>query len=309
MAEYTSNYNLEKPAETEFYDVAVQNGNMDKIDEAIASIDTAKADAKSTLADGDAVSIVDSADSSKTKRVLWSTFKSALGQLFVPLTRKINNKALSSDLNLTGEDIPTSDTDSTSISSQLSNKVPFFSTAVANAPIATARNLPSFFGFETTCTDIPITASGCGLTLSPWSDGIWGTQIISINRDLYYRQYSDYGNSVQEWLPIATSTPPEGYNLPLSDGISVQDGLTAVYRKNQFGEVVVHGDLVGQMQNGSVIATLPAGFRPIYTLEMPATCDFTAGRIQVNSAGEIRVTSQLSECSSLYFLAVFVAEG
>lgn len=189
----------------------------------------------------------------------------------------------------------------------MSNKVPFSSTPVANAPIATARNLPSFFGFETTCTDIPITASGCGLTLSPWSDGIWGTQIISINRDLYYRKYSDYGNSVQEWLPIATSTPPEGYNLPLSDGISVQDGLSAVYSKNQFGQVVVHGDLVGQMQNGSVIATLPAGFRPVYTLEMPATCDFTAGRIQVNNAGEIRVISQLSECSSLYFLAVFVA--
>lgn len=97
--------------------------------------------------------------------------------------------------------------------------------------------------------------------------------------------------------------------MPLSDGISVQGGLSAVYSKNQFGEVVVHGDLVGQMQNGSVIATLPVGFRPIYTLEMPATCDFTAGRIQVNSAGEIRVMSQLSECSSLYFLAVFVAGG
>lgn len=97
--------------------------------------------------------------------------------------------------------------------------------------------------------------------------------------------------------------------MPLSDGISVQGGLSAVYSKNQFGEVVVRGDLVGQMQNGSVIATLPAGFRPIYTFEMPATCDFTAGRIQVNSAGEIRVISQLSECSSLCFLAVFVAGG
>ena len=97
--------------------------------------------------------------------------------------------------------------------------------------------------------------------------------------------------------------------MSLSDGISIQEGLSAVYSKDQFGKVVVHGNLVGQMQNGSVIATLPAGFRPIYTLEMPATCDFTAGRIQVNSAGEIRVMSQLSECSSLYFLAVFVAGG
>lgn len=108
---------------------------------------------------------------------------------------------------------------------------------------------------------------------------------------------------------IATTTPPEGYNLSLSDGISVQDGLSAIYSKNQFGQVVVHGNLVGQMQNGSVIATLPAGFRPIYTLEMPATCDFTAGRIQVNNAGEIRLITQLSECNSLYFLAVFVAGG
>lgn len=108
---------------------------------------------------------------------------------------------------------------------------------------------------------------------------------------------------------IATTTPPEGYNLPLSDGISVQDGLSAIYSKNQFGQVVVHGNLVGQMQNGSVIAALPAGFRPIYTLEMSATCDFTAGRIQVNNAGEIRLITQLSECNSLYFLAVFVAGG
>lgn len=108
---------------------------------------------------------------------------------------------------------------------------------------------------------------------------------------------------------FVTATPQEGYNLPLSDGISVQDGLTAIYSKNQFGQVVVHGNLAGQMQKNSVIATLPAGFRPIYTLEMPATCDFTAGRIQVNSAGEISVKSQLSECSSLYFLAVFVAGG
>ena len=138
-------------------------------------------------------------------------------------------------------------------------------------------------------------------TLKTWHDG------NGYKTTVYVRsKYPEWGAG---WQKLATATPPEGYNLPLSDGISVQDGLSAVYNKNQFGEVVVHGDLVGQMQNGSVIATLPAGFRPIYTLEMPATCDFTAGRIQVNSAGEIIVISQLSECSSLCFLAVFVAGG
>lgn len=37
MAEFTTNYNLEKPAQNEFYNVDVQNQNMDKIDTAIAA--------------------------------------------------------------------------------------------------------------------------------------------------------------------------------------------------------------------------------------------------------------------------------
>jgi len=36
MAEFTTNYNLEKPAQNEFYNVEVQNQNMDKIDAALA---------------------------------------------------------------------------------------------------------------------------------------------------------------------------------------------------------------------------------------------------------------------------------
>lgn len=170
----------------------------------------------------------------------------------------------------------------------------------------------SLFGFSNTCPDDPYDgSSGVGITIPGWGNGVWGTQIVFDynGRAPFFRTFFSFGQSVGDWIKLATATPPEGYNLPLSDGISIQEGLSAVYSKDQFGQVVVHGDLVGQMQNGSVIATLPAGFRPIYTLEMPATCDFTAGRIQVNNAGEIRVMSQLSECSSLYFLAVFVAGG
>ena len=76
---------------------------------------------KNSIADADAVAVVDSADDSKTKRVLWSTIKAALNQLFVPLTRKINSKALSADVTLTGDDIKTSASDSTTLSSSLSN--------------------------------------------------------------------------------------------------------------------------------------------------------------------------------------------
>lgn len=38
MADYTQNLNLEKPANSDFYDIGVANGNMDKIDAEIGSV-------------------------------------------------------------------------------------------------------------------------------------------------------------------------------------------------------------------------------------------------------------------------------
>lgn len=77
---------------------------------------------KSTLADGDALLMQDSAAESATKRVLWSTIKALLAQVFVPLARKVNNKPLSADINLTGADIAVSGSDTTALSSALANR-------------------------------------------------------------------------------------------------------------------------------------------------------------------------------------------
>ena len=80
------------------------------------------AEIKGNLVNDDAAVITDSQANNKTKRVFWSDIKELLGGLFVPLTRKVNNKALSSDVTLTGADINVSGTDATSISTALSNK-------------------------------------------------------------------------------------------------------------------------------------------------------------------------------------------
>ena len=40
MANYTPNYNLKKPIDSEYYDVADQNGNMDKIDTALSTLNS-----------------------------------------------------------------------------------------------------------------------------------------------------------------------------------------------------------------------------------------------------------------------------
>ncbi|HJC21360.1 MAG TPA: pyocin knob domain-containing protein [Candidatus Butyricicoccus avicola] len=235
----------------------------------------------------------------------------------VPTARTVNGKAMSADVTLTGDDIPTSASDPTTISSQLSNRLRLPIAIPANASLNDYVSPGMYFcsANAQNVANIPPDSITSAFSLFVEKTGAYGNGVKQTFTEhnpgfTYIRLLSDTSmNHWSDWKLIANATPPQGFDLPLADGISVKDGLSAVYSKNQFGEVVVHGDLVGQMQNGSVLATLPAGFRPIYTLEMPATCDFTAGRIQVNSAGEIRVISQLSECSSLYFLAVFVAGG
>lgn len=75
----TTNYGLEKPLSTDYYDVEVQNRNMDKLDAALAGVDAGKiAAAKETPADADSLVLSDSADGGKGKKLLWSRVKAAL---------------------------------------------------------------------------------------------------------------------------------------------------------------------------------------------------------------------------------------
>ena len=123
MASKTTNYGLNKHSPQDFYNVEARNENWDKIDEALAAADPTKVTAKVEPADGDGVMIADSADGGKAKRLLWSNVKAALGKLFVPLARKINGKALSADVTLTGENIAVSTADPTAISSAVKYRV------------------------------------------------------------------------------------------------------------------------------------------------------------------------------------------
>ena len=66
--------------------------------------------------------LTDSEEQNAGKRISWANIKAMLGKLYVPMTRRINNRALSADVTLTGDDIKTSATDETSISAALSNK-------------------------------------------------------------------------------------------------------------------------------------------------------------------------------------------
>ena len=72
-----------------------------------------------------------------------------------------------------------------------------------------------------------------------------------------------------EWVPQANATPPQEFDLPLADGLqSVTIHGSNKYWKNQFNEVgiiisVTKTDVgTNDIENTSLLATLPAGFRP-----------------------------------------------
>ncbi len=82
MASKTKNYGLNKHDPTDFYNVEARNENWDKIDDALNAVDPTKVTTKAAPADADGVMIADSAAGGKAKRLLWSSVKTALEQIF-----------------------------------------------------------------------------------------------------------------------------------------------------------------------------------------------------------------------------------
>lgn len=112
-----------EPTDTAYWLLIAQKGadgagadDLRRINDALDAIDPTKVTTKAEPADADGVMIADSADGGKAKRLLWSSVKTALGKLFVPLTRTVNGKTLAEDVTLTGDDIAVSIADSTPIS-------------------------------------------------------------------------------------------------------------------------------------------------------------------------------------------------
>ena len=109
MANKTSNYGLTKPLPSEFYDVEVQNGNMDIIDTQMKALDPKSAAAKTTLVDTDTIPLNDSAASNVLKKITWANIKKVLENAFAEKSHTHTKSQIS--------DFPTSFTPSAHASS------------------------------------------------------------------------------------------------------------------------------------------------------------------------------------------------
>ena len=128
----------------------------------------------------------------------------------------------------------------------------------------------------------------------------------------YIESYTNemrYDGTWTGWAKNTTATPPQEYSLPLTEGFTPITPCT--YRRNQFNEVFVGGSTGGTMTDGTVIATLPEGFRPKQTVERPATFAVSgsqaAGSVTIMPDGNISVHGQ-SAASGVVFSANFVVD-
>ena len=222
---------------------------------------------KDSLADADCIAVVDSADGGKTKRVMWSTVKAALAKLFVPLTRKINGKTLSSDVTLTGEDIKVSASSSTTIDAVLA---PLGGATTAQGIVdalgallavaaAAAYNPEGSYAVGDYCTHGG-KLHKCGTPIESgeaWNAAHWTETSVAA-----------------ELAGKASSVPPEEYAIVPKNGAQLRPGCKNAFSIDPFGKVTINGILTSTayLANSTVLFTLPASFAPSETTSGAAYC-------------------------------------
>lgn len=271
MASKTTNYGLNKHSPQDFYNVEARNENWDKIDEALAATDPTKITAKAAPADGDGVMIADSADGGKAKRLLWSNVKAALGKLFVPLARKINGKALSADVTLTGDDIAMGADDAESLRAAMAKRPLARETLTSAGDINAKSAFPrgKSLVFRTTDSDwdgnMPSDYAAYVKLRSSLSGSYDMWFCLSANRFWFARAGDDAIPARDIWHELARCVAPEVHELPLASGFPAQSYANTYY-KTQEGIVhlnfcIFRGESTAFVER-ETICTMPEGYRP-----------------------------------------------
>ena len=144
--------------------------------------------AKDNLVDADMVAITDSANDETAKRISWANIKALLNRIFVPQNRKVNNKALNDDVTLTGDDIKVSGSDSTTVSSSLSNKADAGAPQSYTLPLSTGWSAPGGARYQRTQDNMVVVTTG-GIQLDNDASVSDGAQIATLPTGYRPRDY------------------------------------------------------------------------------------------------------------------------
>ncbi len=266
--------------------------DLRQINDALDAVDPTKITAKAAPADGDGVMIADSADGGKAKRLLWSSVKTALGKLFVPLARKINGKTLSKDVTLTGDDIAMGADDAESLKAAMAKRLKETANLQekdANSILAEGRY------FAINCANTP----EHGFLEVKYYDGngfaptqAWGrTRVISQTLKPFSECYSyeRYGliktaisSDVEwsDWIKTAINGNADVHDLAFS--IPVSDS-TSQYERDSLNHVFVRirAKTDTNWNGETIIGVMPEGFRPAKYVAVPMMIKTTANAFAV----------------------------
>ena len=266
--------------------------DVERINNALDTVDPTKITAKAAPADGDGVMIADSADGGKAKRLPWLNVKAALGKLFVPLARKINGKTLTEDVTLTAADIKMPDSEEDVGAAMAKRAV---GTGVLGDEID-LNDIDTSGMYRVQKTKNGVYDYGQLLVVHGYGDTI--AQVCfdyAANRCAVRCARGLYGASPkwEDWTAIALCAAPEVHELPLVDNITSNN---IVYYKSQEGIVTIVGSVAGDFpaSQSTVIGNVPEGFRPAYMIEVPAAFTMGAtGNASVDASGHVSVAPYL----------------
>lgn len=195
--------------------------------------------------------------------------------------------------------------------------LPILIPADANLNTYTTPGMYFCEGNGSTVQNSPVPADSFSLFVE--KTGAWGTGVKqtfthfstggTCQRVLGY----DASDAKGPWVPLATATPPQEYDFPLSDRL--HPSSRSVYSKNQFGQVHVHGAVsAGDSTIGwdQAIGTLPEGYRPSVAMEFCASFAVDgvncAGAVSISTDGLIKAYPDVATPQKVvYFDVVFLA--
>lgn len=217
---------------------------------------------------------------------------------------------------VTGDTIPTSASDPTTISSQLSNKLSSGKFVIIDA----STDLHTLAGGT-------YFAQGTVSKSDNWPYDGWFMGFIVVFRNgpeenshggifVFYEYTSAIYHQAQAfdawgpWVPIATATPPQEFDLPLAEGWSG----TAKYFKTQENICVLSLSVTKNdaFEINDLISTLPADCAPAYSMSRPASAfaPYSACTALLAEDGSIRLedVTTLTTQRVLYANIVFLSK-
>lgn len=253
--------------------------DVERINNALDTVDPTKITAKAAPADGDGVMIADSADGGKAKRLPWLNVKAALGKLFVPLARKINGKTLTEDVTLTAADIKMPDSEEDVGAAMAKRALMQYPKALDVHKITSGQ----LYWCDADTSNTPYKAGlteyqqGVALCTARSAEEKWCSIIyISHAEKSIWIQSTDQGGWAN-WVQLAKCETPDIHEIPLANGWLTYGTSINWYSKDQFGQVTIYFRLkstVTTITDGITIANIPEGFRPQHGMSIPGLLTF-----------------------------------